>query len=255
MAAASGKKNIIAGNWKMNHGLEASRSLARALRDVANSLSRSEVWVAPSSVALAAVCADLSGSGIACGAQNVINEKSGAFTGEISVPMLKEIGCTFALVGHSERRNVFGETNQQCVNRAAGALKQNFTVVYCVGETLAEREAESTFDIINGQLEPLLELISTDEAKNMVVAYEPVWAIGTGKVASVEQIAEVHAATAKLMARRFGERTIPILYGGSVTAENFQSIIELDHVSGALVGGASLTIEKFAPLIAISEKK
>lgn len=254
MAAPHGKKNIIAGNWKMNLGVAASRALARGLRSSAEKLSKSEVWVAPSSIALEAVAQELKGSPIHYGAQNIAQEKSGAFTGELSVAMLTEIGCTFSLVGHSERRNVFGEPNSQCVARTIGVLKQGFTVVYCVGETLAERESNITSRVIEEQLVPVLQAISAQEAQNLVIAYEPVWAIGTGKVASTEQIADVHRAIALRVSETLGAGCpVPILYGGSVTAENFASIIQLEHVWGALVGGASLSVEKFAPLIQISE--
>lgn len=254
MSAAASRKNIIAGNWKMNLGMAASRELARALVGATSALSQSEVWVAPSSMALAAVSEELKGSSIQCGAQNVCQQKSGAFTGELSVSMLKEVGCTFALTGHSERRNVFGESNELCVARTLAAIEQDLTAVLCIGETLEEREKGTTFAVVESQLIPVLQKLSREQTGKLVVAYEPVWAIGTGKVASVEQIAEVHQHIAMLMTESHGADLIPpILYGGSVTADNFASIITLPHVSGALVGGASLQAEKFLPLIQISE--
>ena len=168
--------------------------------------------------------------------------------------MLTEVGCTFALTGHSERRSVYGETNQLCIERTLSAIAQKFTALLCVGESLAEREAGTTFSVIEEQLVPVMQKVSREEIPNLVIAYEPVWAIGTGKVASTDQIAEVHRHIAKLFSESHGAENIPpILYGGSVTAENFAAIISLPHVSGALVGGASLSAEKFIPLVTISE--
>lgn len=255
MAAQSGKKNIIAGNWKMNLGLEASVALSRSLVGKSVGLKNSEIWAAPSFTALAASAVEVRGSTVRIGAQNICPQKSGAYTGEVSVDMLTEVGASFALVGHSERRALYGETVELCVTRAIGAIEQGLDIVFCVGESLTERESGRTFDVVSGQLTPLLEQLSNGKGTHsLIVAYEPVWAIGTGKVASTEQIAEIHLQIYQLLSKyAVGNSIAPILYGGSVTAENFDSIIALDFVSGALVGGASLTIEKFAPLVDISE--
>jgi triosephosphate isomerase (TIM) len=255
MTAQTGKKNIIAGNWKMNLGLKASEALALTLRGLSDNLKKSEIWIAPSAIALAATTQALKGSAIRVGSQNVCAQKAGAFTGEVSVAMLQEIAVSFALVGHSERRSLYAESIDQCVARAFGAIEQGLDVVFCVGESLSERESGSTFEVVSAQLKPLLEALKNNgSVRSLVIAYEPVWAIGTGKVATTEQIAETHRDIHQLLSQyTTPETVVPILYGGSVTADNFASIIALEHVSGALVGGASLLYEKFAPLLEISE--
>ena len=254
MAAPQGQLNIVAGNWKMNLGCAASAALAGELITKISVLKRSSVWLAPSAIALEATAKAVAGSAIKIGAQNVHQAKSGAFTGEISVAMAREVSCSFSLIGHSERRSLFCESNTQCAERALGALSQELIVVFCIGETLAEREAGQTLNVAVQQLQPLLSAIKPGDVSKLIIAYEPVWAIGTGKVASTEQIAETHHQIDQHVRITLGaDCYIPILYGGSVTADNFAEIIKLDHVSGALVGGASLSIEKFSPLIDIAE--
>jgi triosephosphate isomerase (TIM) len=245
-------KNLLVANWKMNLGPSKSAQLARDLRELANGLKKTEIWVAPSPVCLPAVLEQVKGSGVRSGAQNVHWAATGAFTGEVSVPMLQELSADFAITGHSERRHQFGETNELVVKRSLGALSQGLGVIHCIGEKLDERERGETNAVLARQLEPLFAEARADSFGNLVIAYEPVWAIGTGKVASVEEIREAHAFISGILGK-YGAAACPVLYGGSVTPENYAGIIALDLVNGALVGGASLTLEGMRKLAEISE--
>ena len=246
-------EKIVAGNWKMNLGVSSSIELATSLVDGLDKNTSITVWVAPSVQALCQVREVTSKSIIQVGAQNVHWEEAGAFTGELSVPMLRECGCRFALAGHSERRHVFGESDELIVKRTLGSLAQNFTTILCVGETLAEREANKTEQILEAQLTGVLSSASSEKLKHLVIAYEPVWAIGTGKVATPEEIAVAHSFIAGLVREKNSGTELPILYGGSVSPDNFGNIVTIPHVSGALVGGASLSAEKFLALVNIAQ--
>ena len=238
----------VVGNWKMNLGPESACALARQL--VKNDAPHGvHSWIAPSAESLAAICAICRGSKVIVGAQNACGEKPGAFTGELSIPTLKEIGGEFAIVGHSERRHVFGESDQLCAKRAQGILAQELKVIFCIGERLEERQSGKTEDTLKRQLASLLELIGERERKNLMIAYEPVWAIGTGVVAKEQEIAHAHKFIASLLG---GQAPTPILYGGSVTPDNFGAILNVKDVSGGLVGGASLDAGKFSQLVKIS---
>jgi triosephosphate isomerase len=211
-----------------------------------------DVAIAPPFTALHALSAVLKGSVIALCAQNVHWEQEGAFTGEVSAPMLLDAGCRYALIGHSERRRWFGETNEDVNRKAKAALKAGLLPVVCVGETADEREADQTFSIIRRQLKEGLNNISSDDIRRAIVAYEPVWAIGTGKTATPEQAEEVHDFIRLFIARIHGADIaagIRILYGGSVNADNAGSLMAQKDIDGLLVGGASLDTGSFRKII------
>lgn len=250
---ASSKKNLLAANWKMKLLSAKAQDLAGKLRDLAAGLRKSEIWVAPSFTAIPAVASAVKASAVRLGAQNAFGAAEGAFTGEISVAMLKEFGCEFAIIGHSERRLIFGESNELTAERAAAVLGQNFGVIFCVGETQAQRAQNLTGSILREQMSALLDKLQAEESAQLVIAYEPVWAIGTGVVANTAEISEAHSTIAAIWQEKFSAPPPAILYGGSVTAANFAEIIALDLVSGALIGGASLTFESMQALAAISE--
>ena len=237
----------------MNLSLERALPLVREIHSSALKVKKTKVWIAPPFTLLKSIGAELTQSPVRLGAQNVYFEKEGAFTGEVSVPMLQECGVNFAIIGHSERRHILQESNELCVKRAI-ALRQSsgFSIIFCVGETLAEREAGITAQILKRQLASLFSEISKEEADRIVIAYEPVWAIGTGKVASLKDIQEAHACITDACHSAW-QKEIQILYGGSVTPENFKEILQVPLVAGGLIGGASLSSEKFQKLIQISE--
>ncbi len=245
-------KTLLVGNWKMKLTAEKASSLAKKLVGLASTLKNSEIWVAPSFTAIPATQAATKGSSVKIGAQNVHWELEGAFTGEVSVPMLQEVGCDFAIVGHSERRHIFGETHELCAKRAAAALKQKFTVIFCVGETLDERKKGITNKVLEEQMKPLLDLINDEDNSRVIIAYEPVWAIGTGVVAQVPDIDEAHTAIFKYWETKFSGKCPPILYGGSVSPENLKEILEVKLVAGGLIGGASLKYESMEAMAKIS---
>ncbi len=249
---------LIAGNWKMNHGLKATEEFFRALKkpSAARDSVQAALFPPMTSLAHAHSLAAKAPFPIHVGAQNVHWEKSGAFTGEISGAMLSELGISWALVGHSERRQYFGETDETARKRTESLLAQGFRVVLCVGETRAEREANRTLEVLTRQLAGAIPEAGKGAAAyldgRLVIAYEPVWAIGTGLTASPQQAEEAHQQIRKLLWDRFGMdaagRT-PVLYGGSVTPENVDSLLACPNVDGALVGGASLKPEGFMALL------
>jgi triosephosphate isomerase (TIM) len=226
---------LIAGNWKMYKGPEETAAFCRALRDQLEWVDGVDVAVCPPFVSLSAAVQALAGTDIAVAAQNVHWDVEGPFTGEISAPMLFELGVYGAIVGHSERRQIFGETDEGVARRAAAALAAGLWVIACVGETEAERDAGETEEVLRRQV-ALLEA-----HEQLVVAYEPVWAIGTGKTATPEQAQEAHAFLQGLV-------DVPILYGGSVKPENAAELLAQPDVDGALVGGASLDVASFSAI-------
>ena len=246
-------KNYVVANWKMNLLAADSKKLASAFKESSQNLKKTEMWVSASFTAIPAVSEVLKGSPVKYGAQNVYAPE-GAFTGEVSVSMLKEFGCTFAVVGHSERRHVFGESDDLTAKRASIALQNDFTAIFCIGETLSEREAANTEAVLARQMNPLIESIKGLNQALLLIAYEPVWAIGTGKVATLDEINGTHSFIQEYWQAKTGSVCPTILYGGSVTPDNFGPIIKLANVGGALVGGASLKHDKFAALVAISEE-
>lgn len=236
----SKNKKYVVGNWKAQLTPDACSALAKELSGLKFNCN---VWVAPPAAGIQVACSILKETKISVGAQNVW-PKSGAFTGETTLASLKELGASFSLVGHSERRHVFGESISLTEERCLGSINEDLTIIFCVGETLTERENNQTNKIIENQLSGVISKATPDQKKNLIIAYEPVWAIGTGKVATIDQIAEVHSFIAKMT----GE-TIPILYGGSVTPDNFGEILKVPNVDGGLIGGASLKLESFSKLV------
>lgn len=242
------QKRYLIGNWKMNLTAKNAVALAHAIMPVTAKLRRTQVGLAPSFTAIATVAQRIAGSGIQLGGQNVCGEAKGAFTGEISVEMLRELGCSFAIIGHSERRHTFGESIEIVARRVHGALSQAFATILCVGETLAERDAGRTLEVLDQQLAALEGL---RYGSRLTIAYEPVWAIGTGRVASPDLIASAHQHLAQRLEHLGGPA--PILYGGSVNPGNLREILQVPHVDGALVGGASLSAETFSELLQITD--
>jgi len=239
----------------MHKALGEARALAGGVRDGLSSLPGVDVVLAPPFTALAAVGEMVRGSSLGLAGQTMHEAPSGAFTGEISPAMLKDLGCTHVLLGHSERRHLFGETDQAVMKKARSALDHGLTPVLCVGETLAERESSRTFDVVERQAEHALRHVTPEEASRSVLAYEPVWAIGTGHNASPAQAQEVHVFLRKLVARSHGDpvaRAIRVVYGGSVKPENAGSLVAEPDVDGALVGGACLEAGSFLRIVEAS---
>ena len=242
---------IIAGNWKMHNTLAESAALIEALKTAENK-NNAEVIVAPSFTSLAKVAELAKGSHIQVSCQDVHWEDKGAFTSAVSPVQAKDAGATHTILGHSERRSVFGDTDEILNKKVAAALRHGLTIVFCVGETLQEREANETIAVINGQLENGLKGYTAQDLKGMVIAYEPVWAIGTGKTATPEQAQEVHAAIRQFLADKYGQEyadATRILYGGSVKDSNVDEIMAQPDVDGALVGGQALLADKFTRII------
>ncbi len=243
------RKPMIAGNWKLHKTISEATSLVTELIPAVAANQEVEIVVAPVYTALSKVAEILGNSNIKLAAQNCYPEPQGAFTGEVSPALLKDAGCEYVIIGHSERRQLFGETDAS-VNKKAHALADaGLGTIFCVGETLDERETGKMFDVLRQQVTEGLKKLSTEQMKNVVIAYEPVWAIGTGKVASDEQAQEVHAFIRKLLAELYEAQTAAatrILYGGSVKPGNVDGLMTQPDVDGALVGGASLIAEDFA---------
>jgi triosephosphate isomerase len=246
---------LIAGNWKMYHGGMSSVSLAQGVRDFAQGLPKVDVVVAPPFTALAAVAHELEGSRVGLAAQNLHPKKEGAFTGEISGPFLKECGCEWVIVGHSERRQLFAETDAFVAEKVAAALAAEITPIVCVGETLAEREKGETLRVVKRQVEAFLDVIA--QAKIAVaIAYEPVWAIGTGKNAGPAEAEEVHGAIRTWLEQKSAALAgqTRILYGGSVKPDNAAALLGCPNVDGALVGGASLDAGSFGGIARAAQR-
>ena len=246
------RRLLIAGNWKMNLTLAASLDLAEGLKKAASIISEVDIAVCPPSVYVQSVAVALKGSHIAVGAQNIYFEKEGAFTGEISAGMLKDIGCQYVILGHSERRNILGESSEQVNLKTHAALAAGLVPIVCVGELLKERKAGTTEQVVRRQFDGSFSGISVEDMKKCVIAYEPVWAIGTGEVATPEQAEEVHLALRKMIEKKYNKEVaeaVRIQYGGSVNDKNAKEILAKPNVDGALVGGASLKIEPFMGII------
>jgi len=251
-----GRLPFIAGNWKMNKTVTEAVDLVRELKASISEVREVEVAVAPPFTALYAVRQELEGSPIYLAAQNLYWEEKGAFTGEVSPAMLKEVGCRYVIIGHSERRQFFMETDEMVNRRIKAALDRGLQPIFCIGETLKEREEEKTFAVIERQVKGGLKGIGEERVKNIVIAYEPVWAIGTGKTATPEQAEEVHRfirkKLGKLSSREISEE-IRIQYGGSVTPDNIKGLMNEPDIDGALVGGASLKAEAFSKIVRFNE--
>ncbi len=253
------RQKIIAGNWKMykinSEALELVRQLSKRLEK--NPVSKSKVVVCTPATALSAVSEALKGSPIEVGAQNIFWEKEGAYTGEISAGMVKSTGAEWTIIGHSERRRYFKEDENTINKKIKVALDNKLKVIFCVGETLEEREQNLTRDIVSNQVEWGLKGYSEKQLQNVVIAYEPVWAIGTGKTATPEQAEEVHAFIRDILEALFNDKVgknMSILYGGSVKPDNAEELLSQEDIDGALVGGASLKADDFYKIIAAGEK-
>ncbi len=249
---------LIAGNWKLNAGAQDGLDLAQGIADVAKGASNVDVVISPPLTVIAAIAATIEDaeSDVEIAGQNLYPKSSGAFTGEISAAMLKSAGASWVLVGHSERRQLFGETNTQVREKIEAAVAGELRPIACIGESLEEREANKTLEVVFEQVDAFADLLKENPG-NIVIAYEPVWAIGTGKVASPEQAQEVHAAIrgrlAEKVSAEVAEKT-RILYGGSVKGENATELLGCADIDGALVGGASLKPEGFGQIIAAAQK-
>jgi len=246
------RKKLIAGNWKMNKTSADGVALAREIVAASGTQSEVEVIICPPFTALEGVAAAIDGSLVKLGAQNMHFEASGAFTGEVSAPMLRALFATHVILGHSERRSLFGETDELVNKKVLAALRNQLRPIVCVGEVLAEREAGSTLKVVQTQLERALEGVNKDQAASLVIAYEPVWAIGTGKVATTEQAQEVHGFIRGLLTKLFGEaisQRVRILYGGSMKPANAPDLLAQKDIDGGLIGGASLEARSFVELI------
>ena len=247
---------LMTGNWKMNKTVEEAVDLVKQLKVTISGVKGVEVAVAPPFTALYAVSKELKDSTTHLAAQNMFWEEMGAFTGEVSPLMLKETGCAYVIVGHSERRQFFGETDEMVNRRMKRVIAHGMKPIFCIGETLKEREENRTFSVVQRQIEGGLKDIKENEVKTMVIAYEPVWAIGTGKTATPQQAEEVHRfirqKLEKLTSRGVAE-AIRIQYGGSVTPENVKGLMDQEDIDGALVGGASLKSDSFSKIVRFRE--
>ncbi len=245
------RQKFVCGNWKMHRTAAEAAALAREVRDGLGASSAVQVAVAPPFTALAAVAQAIAGSPLELAAQDVHWEAQGAFTGEVSAAMLADVGCRHGIVGHSERRQLFGETDEWVRRKAAALLGAGIRPIVCVGETLAEREASRTLEVVERQVRAALAGLQADRLALVTVAYEPVWAIGTGKTASSAQAQEVHAAIRKILRELGGSvgDAIRIQYGGSVKPENARELMSQPDVDGALVGGASLKAKDFLAIV------
>ena len=244
------RKKIVAGNWKMNMTIDESNDLINELKEVSE--NNVEIKIAPSFTNLYYTISLLKNSGIEVIAQNVHSEKRGAYTGEISTEMLKSIGVNTVIIGHSERRKYFNETDTILSKKVKAAVENSLNVIFCIGEELSERESGNHFEIIKNQLTNALIDLNNIEIKNIVIAYEPVWAIGTGMTANNHQIQEMHEFIRELINKKFGNEiadNIRILYGGSVKPNNAKEIFSLNDVDGGLIGGASLNFSDFHSII------
>jgi len=234
---------LVAGNWKMHGDRESVASLVTGLLEIG---CEAEIAVFPPYVYIPLVTESISSSGISVGAQNASEYDSGAYTGEVSCQMLRDFGCQYAIVGHSERRNIYGEMDAQVARKFAAVQSAGITPILCVGETLEQREQGETLDVVAAQIEAVIGLVGLSNVCEAVIAYEPVWAIGTGKTASADQAQEVHLAIRQQLGGA-GEKT-RILYGGSVKAANAAELFLQPDIDGALVGGASLDVNEFSEI-------
>jgi triosephosphate isomerase len=247
------RRPFIAGNWKMNTNRASAVALAEGVTKRAETLDGVDLAVCPPSCYLDAVGRAIAGSKVALGAQNMYHEKDGAFTGELSAAMLRDLGCKYVILGHSERRHILGETDAAINKKLHAALAAGLTPIVCVGELLSQREAGQTLAVIQTQFDGSLAGLSAEEMAKVVIAYEPVWAIGTGKVATPQQAEEVHLALRKIIGQRYNSMVadmVRLQYGGSVKPDNAAELLKQPDIDGALVGGASLKVDQFLGIVA-----
>jgi triosephosphate isomerase len=250
------RKNIVAGNWKMNNNLQEGLTLATELeKALSEKTVRCEVIIGVPFIHLASIAAAIDTKKIAVSAQNCADKSAGAYTGEVSAAMIASTGATHVILGHSERRAYYGETDAILKEKVLLALANKLTPIFCIGEILVEREAGKHFEIVKSQLENALFDLSAEDFKKIVLAYEPVWAIGTGKTATPDQAQEIHAFIRQTVAAKYGVSVADntsILYGGSCNASNAKDLFSNPDVDGGLIGGASLGVDKFLPVIEAS---
>ncbi len=243
------RTKIVAGNWKMNTTVAEGKALAQEIVAALDSVpSDVKLIVAPPFTHLVTVAEVIKGTPIALSAQNCADQPKGAYTGEVAVSMLKDAGCTYTILGHSERREYYGETSEKLVKKIRLALEADIRPIFCVGENLEERNAGKHFDVVGGQIEEVLFQFNSEAMKKIVIAYEPVWAIGTGVTATSEQAQEIHAFIRKFLTERFGSEVAEatsILYGGSCKPSNARELFACEDIDGGLIGGAALKAEDF----------
>ena len=246
------RRPVIAGNWKMFKTTAETKAFFSSFLPLVSGVSHCEIVVAPPFVSLAAAAAAATGSRVAISAQDVYWKKEGAFTGEVSIPMLLDVGCTHTIIGHSERRQFFGETDETVNEKARAAVAGRLQPIVCVGETLAERDAGKAAEVVRRQVRQGLAQLTESDLSPMIVAYEPVWAIGTGRTATPETAAEMHGEIRRTIEEIWGAKAaeaMRILYGGSVKPDNIQELMRREDIDGALVGGASLDPTSFAAIV------
>ena len=247
------KRPLIVGNWKMYKTIREATNLVNIIKAGVHKMSDCDIVVCPPFTALAAISGLLDGTKIELGAQDMYSEPEGPFTGEISPLMLKDVGCRYVIVGHSERRQTLGETNQLIHSKVIATLKYNLVPILCVGETLNEREARQAFEVVKAQFDHCLGTLNAEDIERVVLAYEPLWAIGTGRTATPEQAEQMHCYLRRLLNEKYGvavAERIKILYGGSVKPGNIGELMAKPNVDGALVGGASIQAESFIQIVA-----
>ncbi|MBW2966652.1 triose-phosphate isomerase [Candidatus Woesearchaeota archaeon] len=246
------RKPIIAGNWKMNLNNAEAIDLVNELIPLVKDVADVEIVICPAFTALSEVFRVVDGTNILLGAQDVYFEEKGAFTSQISCDMLKDVGCTYVIIGHSERRQYFGETDESVNKKVKMVLSHGLKPIICVGETLEQREANQTMKIIEEQVKAALNGITKEQMNNVIIAYEPIWAIGTGKTAMPEQAQEVHAFIRNLVLNIYDSDiadNLRIQYGGSVKPDNVKELMEQEDIDGGLIGGASLEAESFSKIV------
>jgi triosephosphate isomerase len=250
------RKFVIAGNWKMHKTITEAEQLAEAIKGRTTTIEKTKIIICPPATALTTVCSKVKGSKIAVGAQNMYWEEQGAFTGEISSAMIKSTGATYVILGHSERRQYFSETDETVNKKTVYALQTNLNPIVCIGESLEQREKGITKEVINEQLDGALKGISADQMMRIILAYEPIWAIGTGKTATPEQAQDVHAFIRSKLQSMYDAATsnsVIVQYGGSVKPSNATELLRQPDIDGALVGGACLEAESFSEIIKAAE--
>lgn len=243
---------LVAGNWKMHTDLITARTLAKDVVEAVGNPGEVRVVMCPPAIGLHAISEIVRTTPLGLGAQNMHEEEYGAFTGEMSAPMLRSVGCQYVILGHSERRQLFGETDEGVNRKIIRAHEHELVPIVCVGETLDQRNAGNAEDIVRAQVERALDGVAVDDPDFLVIAYEPVWAIGTGETATPEQAQAMHAFIRRLLTKRYGDemgRSIEILYGGSVKPTNANDLFDEQDVTGGLIGGASLKAEDFAAIV------
>ena len=246
------RRKLIAGNWKMNNTNKEALELVNQLKDLVKDVKDRDIMIAPTFTCLSDVHNAINGTNIKLGAQNLYFEDKGAFTGQISADMLLSVGCEYVIIGHSECRNIFGEKDELINKKVKKALEKNLIPILCVGEHLEEREKGITSDIVSNQTKEAFKNLNESEAKKVIIAYEPVWAIGTGKTATPKDADDVHKTIRETLKSLYNDTTsnsMIILYGGSVNENNADDLLNMPNIDGALVGGASLVADKFSRIV------